>query len=134
MAKKNQWIPRNKRYNPFKDDKGNNTSYYGVKLVGTDSPREDGKSAFFIMQQTDSLGNGKRLHTKPLTHYPAIMQFQQIVAYNPKALQKGKFKLTKTGTLPKALIDILGTDKVAKEIEGVLTLSQCKAVMQSWSS
>ena len=131
MAKntKSTWIAKNKTYSKIQG-----TSYYGVKLVGKDSPREDGKSAFFIMQQTDVFGNGKRIHNKPLTHYPAYMQFQQLVLNNPSALKKGKYKLTSTGTLPKALVDILGTDKIAKEISGVPTLAECKDIMKSWGN
>ena len=133
MAKKTTWTPKNKTYGAFKDSNNNNTSFYGVKLVGKDSPREEGKSAFFIMQRTDVFGNGKKLHEKPLTHYPAIMQFKQIIANNPDALKKGKYKLNANGTIPKALIDLLGTDKVAKEIDGVMTLAQCKEEMKSWT-
>ena len=122
MAKntnKSTWIAKNKTYSKIQG-----TSYYGVKLVGKDSPRDDGKSAFFIMQQTDVFGNGKRIHNKPLTHYPAYMQFQQLVLNNPSALKKGKYKLTSTGTLPKALV----------EISGVPTLAECKDIMKSWGN
>ena len=129
MAKKSTWIPKSKRYSKIQG-----TQYYGVKLVGSESPRDGGKSAFFVMKETDSMGNGKPLHKEPLTHYPAYMQFQALVVNNPDALKKGKFKLTSTGTLPKALVQILGTDKVAKEIEGVPTLAECKKQMASWGS
>ena len=125
----NKWTPKNKTYGVIKG-----TNYYGVKLVGKDSPREDGKSAFFIMQKTDAFGNGKKLHDQPLTHYPAYMQFKAIVENNPKALENVKFNLNSNGSIPTALVSLLGTDKVAKEIEGVPTLSQCKQEMQSWSS
>jgi hypothetical protein len=59
------------------------------------------------------------------------MQFQELVLNNPQALKKGTYKLNADGTLSKALITALGTDKIAK-VDGVSTLAKLDAEMKEW--
>jgi hypothetical protein len=63
------------------------------------------------------------------------MQFQDILSECPTILKKGEFKLTKQGRLPKALLDALGKDTIAKATKNkVRTLALCEEEMKSWSS
>ena len=64
--------------------------------------------------------------------YQAYEQFSDICENAPSTSTKGKYKLSANGTIPKVLLDILGTNKVAEEIKGVRTLEEVSATMDSW--
>ena len=109
------------------------TKYFFIKLTGVNSTKSNGANSFYIMQLGKTAFDTKPLHKESLTDYKAYMQFKSIVVDNPEVLKKGKFKLNSNGTLPKALLDILGTDKISKEIAGVPTRAECQAEQDSWS-
>ena len=105
--------------------------FCGVKLVDT----KTGKYTYHIAQQTNGMANPNTLQQIPSGSYPAIMQFMDILDNCPTILKKGDFKLTAKGQLPKALLDLLGTDKISKVTKGkVRTLAEIKETMNSWSA
>ena len=128
MAKnnKNNYI----RTDKFYDLMGlGNTKLVGCKLTGDNSIHKD-KNSYHIL-----------LRTKPfvfkevgvLRSYQAYEQFSDICENAPQTLTKGKYKLKADGTIPQALLDILGTNEVAEVIKGVRTLDEVGATMDSWS-
>jgi hypothetical protein len=128
--KTTQWISKDKTY-----DRGGieGTRYFGIKLTGVNSTKSNGANSFYIMQLGKTPFDTKPMHKESLTDYKAYMQFKSIVVDNPEVLKKGKFKLNSNGTLPKSLLDLLGTDKISKEIAGVPTRAECQAIQDSWN-
>jgi len=109
------------------------SDYTAFKIVtGKNARKVDGKekASYYICKIVDDFSS-KPLHKEPLTNYKAYMQFQELVLNNPQALKKGTYKLNADGTLSKALITALGTDKIAK-VDGVSTLAKLDAEMKEW--
>lgn len=108
-----------------------NTNFVGMKLTGSNSVKEDGTNSYHILVRKTPFTFTKA-HEGTLRSYQAYKQFKDICENNPQVLKKGKYKLNAKGQIPKALIDLLGTNK-ASEIEGVRNLAEIKAEMDSWS-
>ena len=109
-----------------------NTPFIGVKSIDN----KTGKYIYFIGQSNEKgIPIDSTLQQIPSGSYKAIMQFQDILSECPTILKKGEFKLTKQGRLPKALLDALGKDTIAKATKNkVRTLALCEEEMKSWSS
>ena len=129
MAKnnKNNYIRTDKVY----DIMGlGNTNLVGWKLTGDNSLHKD-KNSYHITMRTKPFVF-KEIGV--IRSYQAYEQFSDICENAPQTLTKGKCTLSANGTIPKALLDILGTNEVANEIKGVRTLEEVGATMDSWST
>ena len=107
-----------------------NTKLVSWKLTGDNSIHKD-KNSYHICLRKDKF-DFKEVGV--IRSYPAYEQFKDICENAPSTLTKGKYKLKADGTIPKVLLDILGTNDVAEEIKGVRTLAEVDATMKSWST
>ena len=108
------------------------TVWCGAKLIDS----KTGKFTYHIGRVDEfGLPISKSMQQLPSGSYQAIVQFMDILDLCPSLPKKGKFALNKNGTLPQALVDILGTDKINKETKGkVRTLAEVREMMNSWSN
>lgn len=103
-----------------------------VKLRGSSafsySPESEGKTRYMIARLET---NGDLVNLGILKQYEAVVQLKQLLEVSPRFFSKKKFAPNKNGTFSQAFLEIIGTNKISQEVEGVPTLQQAKAFMVS---